>query len=225
MNNRNLNVHTSSDTSRLRMPLQQGFTVIELLVVIMIIGILASISILAYTQVQRQARDDMRNNDIVMFQNELEKYFDKNGEYPAGCPRASCTSWFLTGNTSSAQMLNSTATLATITSILPGTSSYFSDPFDASSTPLMDTSTTARKYYYFGGNVNNTANSSSLSYPATSSFPCTINISLNPDEVSSYVVGYYNETTAGWVLRGGRSGKPMTVTAGTPAQGCVINPS
>lgn len=226
MNKHNLYAPAQSDARHVRRPQRQGFTVIELLVVIMVIGILASISILAYTQVQRQARDDVRNNDITLFQNELEKYFDKNGEYPPGCPRSSCTSWFLTGNTSSSQMLNSAATLVNITSVLPGTNSNFGDPLDASTTPLMDTTTSIRKYYYFGGNVNNTSSSSSLSYSATASFPCTISTgTLGPDEVSSYVAGFFSESSNSWVLRGGRAGKPMTVTAGTPAQGCVINPT
>lgn len=204
---------------------KHGFTVIELIVVISIISLLVAISILAYNQVQKQSRDDEKNADITMVQNQLEKYFEKNGEYPPGCPRPTCTSWFLTDNTSSSQMINSAATLANLTSVMPGLNSKFGDPTDTSTTPIMDIATSTKKYYYFGGNVNNRATASSLSYTATSSFPCTINIPLSPGEVSSYVVGYYNETNNMWVLNGGKSGKQMAVTAGTPAQGCVINPS
>ncbi len=202
---------------------KQGFTVIELIVVISVIGILLAISVLAYTQVQKQARDDARSADMTMLQNQLEKFYEKNGEYPPGCPRASCTSWFLTENTSSSQMINAAATITNLTSVTPDLSNEFGDPIDTSTTPIMDISTSTKKYYYFGGNVNNRASASSLGYTATSSFPCTITIALNPGEVSTYVIGYYSEQDAKWVLSGGKNGKQMTVTAGTPAQGCVIN--
>ncbi|MNR37529.1 hypothetical protein D3C85_1555550 [compost metagenome] len=122
-------------------------------------------------------------------------------------------------------MINATATMANLTTVLPGLNSEFGDPMDTSTTPMMDITTATKKYYYFGGSVNNSSGSSSLTYSATSSFPCSINIGLSAGEVSSYVIGYYSEQSSAWVLTGGKSGKPMTVTAGTPAQGCVIIPS
>jgi prepilin-type N-terminal cleavage/methylation domain-containing protein len=203
---------------------QSGFTVIELLVVIVVIGILVGIGILSYTQLQKQARDDKRNSDITLIQNLLEKYYDRNGEYPPGCPSATCTSWFFTQNTSSSQMLNSTATIADIQGVLPGLNNAANDPLNTTTTPLMDISTSTKKYYYFGGTVNNNGSGgSSLSYAATASFPCSVNVALNAGEVGSYVIGYFSEENNAWVLNGGKNGKKMTITAGTPAQGCVIN--
>lgn len=202
-----------------------GFTVIELIVVISVIGILLTIGVFAYDRVYKQARDDARNADMAMMQNQLEHFFDKNGEYPPGCPRASCTSWFMTENTSSSQMVNAAATIANLISVMPGLNEEFGDPLDTTTIPIMDTTTSARKYYYFGGGVNNRTSASSLAYGSTASFPCSISTSLSPDEVSSYVLGYYSEESNAWVLKGGRKGKPMTVTAGTPAQGCIINQS
>ena len=202
-----------------------GFTVIELIVVISVIGILSAIGAVAYNQVQKQARDDARNADMIIMQNQLETFFDKHGEYPPGCPRTSCTSWFSTENTSSLQMINASATIANLTSVLPRLHSEFGDPMDATTTPIMDTAASAKKYYYFGGGVNNRTSASSLTYASTASFPCSINTALSPGEVSSYVLGYYSEMNNTWVLTGGKKGKPMTITAGTPAQGCVINRS
>lgn len=202
-----------------------GFTVIELIVVISVIGILLAIGIFAYDRVYKQARDDARNADMAIIQNQLESFFDKHGEYPPGCPRASCTSWFMTENTSSSQMVNAAATIANLISVMPGLNEEFGDPLDTTTTPMMDALASAKKYYYFGGGVNNRTSASSLAYGATSSFPCSINSALSPDEVSSYVLGYYSEVNSTWVLAGGKKGKPMTITAGTPAQGCIINQS
>lgn len=202
-----------------------GFTVIELIVVISVIGILLAIGVFAYDRIYKQARDDARNADMAIIQNQLESFFDIHGEYPPGCPRASCTSWFMTENTSSSQMVNAAATIANLISVMPGLNEEFGDPLDTTTTPMMDALASAKKYYYFGGGVNNRTSASSLAYGATSSFPCSINSALSPDEVSSYVLGYYSEVNSTWVLAGGKKGKPMTITAGTPAQGCIINQS
>jgi prepilin-type N-terminal cleavage/methylation domain-containing protein len=56
-----------------------GFTLIELLVVISLIGLLASIALVSYTGVQKQARDTQRKSDIKQYQLGLENYANKNG--------------------------------------------------------------------------------------------------------------------------------------------------
>lgn len=43
---------------------QQGFTIVELLIVIVIIGILAAITIVAYNGIQQRARDSARVSDL-----------------------------------------------------------------------------------------------------------------------------------------------------------------
>jgi len=61
-----------------------GFTLIELLVVIAIIGILATLAVISYTGVQKQARDTKRKSDLKQYQVALESYAAKNaGSYPA----------------------------------------------------------------------------------------------------------------------------------------------
>ncbi len=61
---------------------KKGFTLIEMLIVIAIIGILASIVLVGIGPVQRQARDARRVSDLRQVQNALELYFSKNTEYP-----------------------------------------------------------------------------------------------------------------------------------------------
>lgn len=59
-----------------------GFTIIELLVVIIVIAILASISIVTYNGIQQRARDAQREQDIAQIIKALELYYMRNGRYP-----------------------------------------------------------------------------------------------------------------------------------------------
>jgi type II secretion system protein G len=61
---------------------QPGFTIVELLIVIVIIGILAAITIIAYNGIQQRARDSRRSSDISQLQTALEMYQADNGAYP-----------------------------------------------------------------------------------------------------------------------------------------------
>lgn len=61
---------------------QRGFTVVELIVVIICIGILASITAVAYNGSQAKARDATRTDRIVKIKDALEIYHAKNGRYP-----------------------------------------------------------------------------------------------------------------------------------------------
>jgi len=56
----------------------QGFTLIELLVVISIIGILASLVLVSFIGVQKQARDAERKSDLKQYQTALEFFANKN---------------------------------------------------------------------------------------------------------------------------------------------------
>lgn len=60
-----------------------GFTLVELLVVISVIGILASIVLVSFTGSQKQARDTQRKSDLKQYQLALENFANKsNGLYP-----------------------------------------------------------------------------------------------------------------------------------------------
>ena len=61
---------------------QQGFTIVELLIVIVVIGILAALVITTFTGIQQQARDTERQTDINAIHSQLEAYYAQNGYYP-----------------------------------------------------------------------------------------------------------------------------------------------
>ncbi len=63
---------------------QQGFTIVELLVVIVVIAILVALTLPNLFGLQRRARDDARKNDLKNIQQALETYFNDNSAYPSG---------------------------------------------------------------------------------------------------------------------------------------------
>ncbi|MCA9349167.1 type II secretion system protein [Candidatus Saccharibacteria bacterium] len=61
---------------------RQGFTIIELLIVIAIIGILAGLVLNNFQGAQAKARDSQRKTDINAMHAQLENYYNSNGNYP-----------------------------------------------------------------------------------------------------------------------------------------------
>ncbi len=61
---------------------RQGFTLIEMLVVIGIIGVLAAIVFTALGGGRAKARDAQRLRDIETIQGSLSYYYSQNGKYP-----------------------------------------------------------------------------------------------------------------------------------------------
>jgi prepilin-type N-terminal cleavage/methylation domain-containing protein len=59
-----------------------GFTIVELLIVIVVIGILAALVIVTYNGIQQKARDTERKTDIKALQGHLEAYWADNAKYP-----------------------------------------------------------------------------------------------------------------------------------------------
>lgn len=60
----------------------KGFTIVELLMVIVVIAILAAISVVAYTGIQQRARDADRRSDISILQKKLAIYYTEHNAYP-----------------------------------------------------------------------------------------------------------------------------------------------
>lgn len=71
--------------------MKKGFTLIEILVVIAIIGILASIVLVGLGGFRARGQDARRIADIRQVQNALELYYNKCGAYPRSgtCPESS----------------------------------------------------------------------------------------------------------------------------------------
>ena len=61
----------------------QGFTIVELLIVIVVIGILALLVITTYSGIQQKARNSKRSSDVKSLQTHLEAFYSQNGYYPS----------------------------------------------------------------------------------------------------------------------------------------------
>lgn len=78
-----------------------GFTIVELLIVIVIIGILAGLVITTFTGVQAKARDAQRKTDVTAITKALEAYYSVNGKYPSGSGSTTINaSWSTTADSS-----------------------------------------------------------------------------------------------------------------------------
>jgi prepilin-type N-terminal cleavage/methylation domain-containing protein len=83
---------------------QRGFTIVELLIVIVVIGILAAIVITSFAGVQAKARDSKRQADVSTLAKQLEVDYANDGVYPS-------TQRFLSNN-STATVITPTQALA-----------------------------------------------------------------------------------------------------------------
>ncbi len=62
---------------------ESGFTIVELLIVIVVIGILAALVLNTFQGVQARARDTERTTDVNALHTQYEVYYNDNGVYPA----------------------------------------------------------------------------------------------------------------------------------------------
>jgi len=84
--------------------LHTGFTLIEMLVVISIIGILATLVAANLNSARSRARDAQRKSDIKNIETALRLYYNDNGSYP----NANALPWggaWTSGNTTYMEML------------------------------------------------------------------------------------------------------------------------
>lgn len=109
---------------------QAGFTLVELLIVIVVIAILAAIVITTFSGVQARARDAERQTDIKAIASQLEVYYTDKGNY---LPLA--------------DMQSTTTATTTLKGLSPGA---LKDPTDTSTNSVQTAapSTTNKRYQY-----------------------------------------------------------------------------
>lgn len=127
----------------------KGFTIVELLIVIVIIAILATLVIVTFTGIQKKARDSQRQTDIIALDSHLEAFYAEHGFYPS-YKDVTTASWV------SANMkgLDPNALLA------PNSSTVL-----ANTDPATATTTTSYNYYPMSGSAACTASATTEDAP------------------------------------------------------------
>ena len=93
---------------------QRGFTIVELLIVIVVIALLAAITIVAFNGIQKRGSDSQRKSDIAAITKALELYYIDNGRYPAGSGSGTINgSWSTTADASWQNLATALAPYAT----------------------------------------------------------------------------------------------------------------
>lgn len=104
----------------------KGFTIVELLIVIVVIGILAAITIVAYNGVQARANDARKASSVKSIAGLLEVFYQDNNRYPLYSTELSSSTWAATNIPSITSVTLLTAPGSTATtypySFLTGTS-------------------------------------------------------------------------------------------------------
>src|SRR3989344_4760025 len=67
---------------KLKKKASEGFTIVELLIVIVVIGILSALVVVTYSGIQQKARDTERKTDLGALYSKLEEYQAENAKYP-----------------------------------------------------------------------------------------------------------------------------------------------
>lgn len=160
---------------------RDGFTIVELLIVIVVIAILAAISIVAYNGIQNRANDSTVQQDLSNIAKKLEIYkIDTGGVYPSNASNLSTMSAKVSGNS---YALGSYRNLVYC--------------LDATNNRYTLSATSKSDAHYYISSVNGGV---VKTYP--SAWPETLpaqDVCNGAATGYSYVtLGYYNSTWSGW---------------------------
>lgn len=78
-----------------------GFTIVEVTIIVIVIGILATITIVSYSGVQRQAAESSVKSDLQNAAAQLEKDRARDGTYPATAAAANKGAGLMASDTNS----------------------------------------------------------------------------------------------------------------------------
>jgi type IV pilus assembly protein PilE len=122
---------------------QRGFTIVELLIVIVVIAVLATLPVAAYSGMQQRARDTQRVSDMKTIVKGLEMYKTLTGNYPTASTTNVISGWEASSINPS-QFLSSLKTSSIMSSV----------PVDPVNNSTTDTHGMLYRYYKYSAGSN-----------------------------------------------------------------------
>lgn len=210
-----------------------GFTVIEFAVIIMVIGILATIILVVYHRAQSDARDSKRANDARIIDAALNKYYDANGMYPSGCGGTSCTGLPAQMTVPNTDIISTQTTASQLSSILGLNTAQVNDPKNATTTPFIGPNysiSNGTPGYVYRGAQTLASGYSSYTHPlieltdgGTGKCSLSVDVSNSPPlDTSAYIFAYFEEDSKSWQIKLGDRGKKPRINSGATAGFCKI---
>lgn len=123
---------------------QRGFTIVELLIVIVVIAILAAITIVAYNGIQAQARTTKAKTNSATVQRVAEAFYNDNSRYPGTVAE-------FTGSLATTAKLPAGITLLTSTAVPDATNGETSIDYDYVGTSATTATGGRIRYWDFRG--------------------------------------------------------------------------
>ena len=222
-------------TNDMHKRLSRGFTIVEIATVIFIIALLAILTLVVFNNVQAQSRDTSRTNDMSILGNMLERYYDKNGSYPAGCGGATCNSGYTWWGYTAPDIISTSTTLSQLSSIFGQTVSTIDPQLSSVQTPFIGSGYTipsAPGYVYRGAQTiapppNNTGGSIPIVKLSEtgSSRQCSLTVALNTTvgtDTAAYILAFYSESTKMWNVYLGKHGVRPTFDGTSTSGFCQL---
>lgn len=116
---------------------ERGFTIVELLVVIVVIAILAAISIASYSGIQQRARDSQRLSDMNTISTALKLYGAEKGSFPGVSATGGAWGW---------EVSNTSGGPTNFLGILKTSNVLSSIPTEPSRNPIRDSTSSSQPY-------------------------------------------------------------------------------
>lgn len=130
---------------------QQGFTLIELMVVVAILGILASIAMPSYTQYVQRGKRSEGTTALAIYNSRMANYFLDNNSYGNGAACAIASPAGLKNFTFACELTSTQRYAATVTGVGDiASTSYLIDQTDTRTTPSFPSRTDAPCWLIFG---------------------------------------------------------------------------
>lgn len=220
---------------------RSGFTVVELVIVIIVISVLTTLGVVTYRNIQAQSRDAKRKADIETLVSLFEKYHEKNGVYPTGCSRevainkANC----VPGDTTAAVISNNPdafyadTSLSAVRAIFPELSKEFGDPKRTGDPPFKGypVASNTPNYFFFGQHSGGTTWSrTSIFGGSNPTFEINCNATnigaeagLGAGSLTTFALGYWGEDDQKWHIYQGRHGIELKIVSnGQPVRGTTV---